>query len=102
MTDTEENYRGAVIVCSHVASREYPILLAERSESDDPEDTGWQFVCNAGFEETTETAEVWLLENVLKMEPSLRDYIILPPGTTVIRDNPSSPWQTARTEDMKM
>lgn len=96
----EENRRGAVVVCTHVASGKFPILLAERSESDDPSDTGWQFVCNAGFEETAATGQIWLLEEVLRIEPSLRDYIILRPGTCLIRDNPSSPWEDVTAEDM--
>jgi len=101
MDETEENRRGAVVVCTHVASGKFPILLAERSESDDPTDTGWQFVCNAGFEETAETAEIWLLDEVLKIEPSLRDYIILPPGSALVRENPSSPWEPATAEEVK-
>ena len=87
------NCSGAAIVCSHVSSGKQPILLAERSEPDEAVDTGWQFVCNSGEEENIETAKLWALDEVLALEPSLRGFIDLPPGTELQRDSASSSWK---------
>ena len=90
----ETNASGSVVVCSHVAGG-YPILHAERSEPDEPVDTGWQFVCNSGLDEDIETAQIWSLNEVLAVEPSLSALINLPPGTQLHRENRSSPWQVS-------
>jgi len=90
---SDKNYNGSAIVCSHVASGKYSILLAERSVPDEAVDTGWQFVCNSGTEENVETAKIWALDEVLALEPSLRDFIDLPPGTELQRKDISSSWE---------
>ena len=90
---SNKNYSGSAIVCSHVASGKYSILLAERSVPDEAVDTGWQFVCNSGVEENVDTAKVWALDEVLALEPSLRDFIDLPPGTELQRKHHNSPWK---------
>jgi hypothetical protein len=91
------NESGAVIVCSHVAAG-YPVLLAERSEPDDPLDTGWQFVCGSALEEDVETAQVWTLNELLAREPSLKAFIEQPPGTQLRRDNRSASWHVVNSE----
>lgn len=88
----KKSYSGAVIVCSHVAAGK-PILFAERSESEEEVDTGWQFVCDSGIKETIATAQVWALDEVLELEPSLRQLIDLPPGTELKRTDANSPWK---------
>jgi hypothetical protein len=85
-------HSGAVIVCSHVALGK-PILFAARSQPDEAIDTGWQFVCNSGVEETIDTAKVWALNEVLSLEPSLQDFIDLPIGTELERTDAKSPWK---------
>ena len=90
--DKKQNESGAVIVCSHVAAG-YPILFGERSTSDEPVDTGWQFVCNSGLDEDIETAQVWALNEILAIEPSLTPFIDEPPGTQLRRANRSSTWE---------
>ncbi len=87
------NCSGAAIVCSHVSSGKYPILLAERSEPGETVDTGWQFVCNSGEEENIETAKVWALNEILALEPTLISLMDLPPGTVLQRDSANSPWK---------
>jgi hypothetical protein len=84
---------GSAIVCGHIALSRYPILFAERSESEHAIDSGWQFLCNAGFEEDVETAQVWSLNDVLAFEPSLKPFMGLPPGTQIMRQGRSSSWQ---------
>jgi hypothetical protein len=83
---------GAAIVCAHVAKLGYPILRAERDKPTMPEDTGWQFLCNAEEPENENEAQVWALSEVLEHEPSLAEFVHSPPGTTLVRDNTDSPW----------
>jgi hypothetical protein len=91
---SEKNASGAVIICSHCANGRYPILLAERSNAeDDPVDTGWQFVCNVESHEDVADAKVWALDEVLELEPSLREFMDLPTGTRLVRLDKNSPWQ---------
>lgn len=93
MSKETVNYSGSAIVCSHVASGQYPILFAERSEPDEPTDTGWQFLCNSGMEENLSTARVWALDEVVMLEPTLRDCVRLPPGTQLCREHGSATWK---------
>lgn len=91
--NSKKNYSGAVIVCSHVASGKYPIMLAERSEPGDEVDTGWQFVCAAMPHDNVQDAQVWALDEVLELEPSLRGLVDKPPGTRLVRSSKSAQWQ---------
>ena len=84
---------GAVIVCSHVASGQCPILYAEKSEPVDEVDLGWQLLCGSGAEERTEDSQVWSVEEALQLEPSLRAYLNEPYGTILVRDNRLSKWR---------
>lgn len=87
------NNSGAVIICSHCASGEYPILMAERSTSeDDPVDTGWQFLCNVKTHDDVTDAKVWALDEVLEIEPTLEMLVTLPPGTRLVRNDKETPW----------
>lgn len=92
---------GAAVVCGHCVSGEYPILYGERSETDDPVDSGWQFLCNSGLEERIEEAQIWSLNSILRKEPSLVAFVELPPGTIVWRDNINTAWQTVFDESVK-
>ena len=88
----KQNFSGSAIICSHVANEKLPILFAERSEPDDAIDTGWQFVCDSGAKESLETALIWALDEVLAFEPSLRNFMHLPPGTELKRKDAKSNW----------
>src|SRR5687768_12008760 len=92
------NLAGAAIVCAHVALERLPILLAERSEPDEPLDTGWQFLCNSGADEPTAGAQIWALGEVLMVEPSLSEFVNLPPGTQLTRKSADSPWIVSKHE----
>jgi hypothetical protein len=70
-----------------------PILYAERSHSVNPEDTGWQFLCNSGRPEDADQAQVWSLGEVLAREPSVRSFLNAPAGTRVSRTSDSLPWE---------
>jgi hypothetical protein len=88
---------GAAIVCVHVALQGLPIMLAIRSTPQVPEDSGWQFVCRSEADEVEETAQVWSLNEVLKNEPTLLQFLEMPIGTRITRDDIKSPWIVAST-----
>jgi hypothetical protein len=93
--NTNRNDKRAAIICHHIAKERLPILRAVRSEPLEPEDSGWQFVCASGKEENEENAEVWLIDEILKYEPTLVAFIDSPVGTKVWRSSPTSPWETS-------
>lgn len=71
-------------------------MLAERSEvDDDPIDTGWQFLCGAKSHDKVEDAEVWALDEVLELEPTLKNFMELPFGTRITRKDKSSTWKVS-------
>lgn len=82
--------RGAIL-CSHIADEGLPILVAFRDEIVDPADSGWQFLCYSGKDETD--ARFCSLGDVLKLEPSLEKYLNLPVGSRLARENKSSEWK---------
>jgi hypothetical protein len=84
--------RGA-IVCYHVAKKGYPILFAKRDGPMYPEDSGWQFLCYSGEEEKVDEAQIWTVDEVLELEPSLRELIGCEPVTRLHRIDKTTPWQ---------
>src|SRR5437762_1148933 len=90
--------RRAAILCSHVASRQRPILCAERGDPLDAADSGWQFLCNVATEENPSDAKVWAVSEVLDIEPTLAPFIDLPPGTRIVRENIGAPWRRVTPE----
>jgi hypothetical protein len=90
----DSNDRRATIVCKHIANGRLPILRAVRTEPLEPEDSGWQFLCNSGSEEREAEAEVWLVKEVIEYESSLAAFINLPVGTTLSRSNAASQWMS--------
>lgn len=96
MNDNAQNASGAAIVCPHVAREGLPILYAERSEPVNAEDSGWQFLCNAGGPEDESQAQIWSLDEVLALEPSLRSVITAPAGTRVYRRDKLTAWEKGR------
>lgn len=93
------NFGGAVILCAHVAKSQFPILLGERDESTMPEDTGWQFLCNRVESEDMQEAQVWGLNEVLDVVPSLARFVNCPVGTTIMRDDEKSEWKIVKGGD---
>jgi hypothetical protein len=94
--DTMQDSSAAAIVCPHVARDGRPILYAERSEPVNAEDSGWQFLCNSVRSEDPSQAQVWSLDEVLVLEPSLRSVIVAPPGTRVYRRDKLAAWEEHR------
>jgi hypothetical protein len=60
------------------------------------EDSGWQFLCNSGLIENEVEAQVWLMEEILALEPSLLKYINLPFGSTIVRQTKDSTWELTK------
>lgn len=82
------------IVCDHVHAGGQPILRGKRGKPTMPEDSGWQFHCNL-CEHTGEIGgKVWLVSEVLKVEPSLAALIDQPEGTELQRDSKGSAWKS--------
>lgn len=82
----------AAIICCHAARGEEPIRVAIRTASEDPDDSGWQFLCASAQKELPEEAQVWLLSEVLEREPSLANWMEFPVGTRLERATATSSW----------
>jgi hypothetical protein len=95
MSESDPDLQSAAIICEHVANGA-AILFARRDENVETVDSGWQFLCNKVVEEDYEKAKVWLLREVLEQEPSLHDYMLLRPGSEVVRSSKGSPWEIRR------
>jgi hypothetical protein len=83
--------RQSAIVCDEIALQRVPILNAERSESADASDSGWQFLC--GQSHNAHSAKIWALREVLEYDPSLIPHIELSPGTVLSRKGVTDSWQ---------
>jgi hypothetical protein len=46
--------------------------------------------------EAVEDAQVWALDEVLKIEPSLQSLLDQPPGTRIVRSNQSGQWRVIK------
>lgn len=92
-----DDSRGAII-CSHVAKENLPILRAVRDEPMDPTFSGWQFTCGLNEHENTDTGLIWLVEEVLNLDQSLRPFIEMPVGTALTRGDAESSWTVERNE----
>lgn len=89
------NRKAAAILCGHVARHENPMLLAVRTEPEEEQDSGWQFLCNAADDEDWREAQTWDISEVLELEPSLAPYIDLLAGTVLVRAIRFSEWRDA-------
>ena len=83
---------AAAIVCPHIVAGE-PILRARRDEPVDADDSGWQFLCDSGVEESTEGAQIWSVTQVIEHEGTLLSFINAPAGTIMSRADANSEWK---------
>ena len=86
---------AGAIVCAHVADGE-PILRAIRDNPMDPDDSGWQFLCDSGADEHIEDAQIWSVTQVVEREPSLLAFINSPVGTPITRTDVNSQWKPSQ------
>ncbi len=89
------------IVCPHCASGSRPILLAQRTSPHEKGDSGWQFYCKSGAEENIAEAKVLSLKEIVKLEPSLRNWLETPIGTNLWRPMGRSRWEQIKEEKLK-
>lgn len=82
---------GAALVCEHVAGRKAPILYAFRDEPVEPEDSGWQFLC--GTDDDIEQMQVWSVNEVLRLEPTLGEWVDRAAPVEIFRSDEQSPWK---------
>ena len=83
----------ACIVCKHVAHYGTPILQAQRDESVDPADSGWQFLCGTNSHLDVD-AEIWSTEEVCQRDPSIKLILERPVGTKLTRQSAESEWHS--------
>lgn len=93
MINKSKNENLGAIVCGHVARGGLPILGAIRDEPQDPGDSGWQFMCYSGQEESIADAQIWSIQQVLELEPSLRPFVDLTTGTRIERASVADEWK---------
>lgn len=79
------------VLCQHVFSGDLPILYAKRYRPANLTESGWQFSCNSGRNETK--GEVCLLKDVLLLEPTLAAILHSPSGTIFYRRRAGGQWQ---------
>jgi hypothetical protein len=89
--DNEIMNLGA-IVCGDVAKGTRPILYAERTDPVDEADSGWQFSCGS-YSDDAKLAQLWTVNEVVESEPSLGEYVGMPFGTALRRENVGAPWE---------
>ena len=92
MNSTERPPSDSVPIKGIAAIGSHPILRAKRTSPCDPADSGWQFLCDSGEEEDIGLAQLWSVEEVLDLEPSLSSYLTLPVGTNVRRAHIREAW----------
>jgi hypothetical protein len=80
-----------VIVCSHSATKQLPIIAAVRDEPIDALDTGWQFTCGGDHEH--DAPQLWRLDELLQIEPAFRPLVNAPPGTIFTKDSADGGWR---------
>ena len=88
----------AAIVSEDVAVGRLPILYAARDEPVEPADSGWQFTSGRP-DATAGGAKVWALKSVIEREPSLAEFLHLPPGAILERRGAGLAWQVSRRPD---
>ncbi len=93
---TKTPNQSAAIVCAHVARNGYPVLRAQRDVPVDSDDSGWQFLCDSGEEESEGEAQVWAVSEVLQHEPTLTGLLEQAPGTALHREGPTRSWRVLR------
>ena len=88
----------AAIICIHVAHRKAPILYASRSEPLESADSGWQFLCGEPGHGGPD-AQVWRLDEVVSLDPSLREILDAAPDSAFERDPVTFEWYSAATNE---
>ena len=89
----------AAIFCEHIAGSAQPIRSAFKTAPIESEDSGWQFFCGGFQNEDPEKAKIWLVKEVLEIEPSLSNFLDVPIGTKLWRQSSQEVWQVESIDD---
>jgi hypothetical protein len=81
------------IVSNSVANGDCIIMWAERSESVDEADSGWQFIGSSENDLDPSLSQIWAIHEVLELEPSLATYLVMPVGTKLKKQYISNSWR---------
>lgn len=87
----EDLKRSAAMICKHISYPEHPILRATRDVPLEPADSGWQFLCGVESHEKSQAA-VWALEEVARLDSSLRSILDAETGVSFERSAADTPW----------
>ncbi|WP_414712315.1 immunity protein Imm33 domain-containing protein [Sphingomonas sp.] len=80
------------IVSTAVAEGRSTILLAVRDTALDPADSGWQFTAGEFDPSLSESPQLWRIEEVLELEPSLAALVNRAPGARLMRSSKDADW----------
>jgi hypothetical protein len=84
--------QSAAIICEQISYPERPILHATRDMPEEPEDSGWQFLC--GVENHAHSdAVVWALHEVVDLDPSIRSILDAERQSSFECSTTSTPWR---------
>ena len=85
-----DNPNTAVITCSHIINKEYPILYV----SHDPDDGMWQFLCGKAHE--TDEAKLVSLKSVFDLDNSVGILKDMPCGYYAERKAQDDEWSVRK------
>ncbi len=77
-------YHAKAYLCIHVALRERPVLLVDKTDGD------WQFLC--GEDHHSNECHVAGIGHLVDMDPSLAEVLDLPDNFEASRSAVGSPW----------
>jgi len=83
-------------LCPHCASGQSPISHAERVASGVKGDSGWRFYCRCG--QPNDAAQTLPLKDIIKLEPSLRNWLEMPGRVNLQRSRGKSRWEPIKEE----
>ena len=86
------------MICTHVSREKKAILFAAHDEQLEPEDSGWQFSCGR-HGHSDDQLKVWLLSEVVDLDPTVRSVLDAEVGTAFQRDSMRQPWRVASLEE---
>lgn len=92
MNQSDVSLTCAAIVCEHIANSKDPVICyAQRDQSEEPADSGWQFLCGRE-DEDWDKAQVWSIGEVLEISPEIKEFVNSPVGTVLARQGAGDPW----------
>lgn len=90
--------RRSAVIYSHVLEAGMPMLRIKRDELDpeDPSDSGWQFLCDSGLREDTNTIRIISVQEGVAIEPSISALLDVEVGSCFSRNQKGGQWIACR------